>query len=107
MVFFQGGVVGNSWETIKVKGEDLLKQVKQIIHDGNVQRIVIKQGARTVAEFPVTVGVVGALAAPMLAAVGAVAALLAECTIEVERRTPPAPKAAPPRTQVKKRPKKA
>jgi hypothetical protein len=99
--------MGNSWETMKVKGEDLLKQVKQIIHDGNVQRIVIKQGARTVVEFPVTVGVVGALAAPMLAAVGAVAALLTECTIEVERGTPPAPKAATLRTELKKRTKKA
>jgi Domain of unknown function (DUF4342) len=80
--------VSKGWETFKVKGEDLLKRVKQIVHEGNVRRVVIKQDARTVVEFPVTVGVVGALAAPVLAALGAVAALLTECTIEVEREAP-------------------
>ena len=74
-----------TWESFKVTGDDLLRRVKEILHEGNVRRIVIKQGARTVVEFPVTVGVVGALAAPSLAAVGALAALLTECTIEVER----------------------
>jgi hypothetical protein len=90
--------VGQSWETFKVKGEDLLKRVKEIVHEGNVRRVVIKQGSRTVVEFPVTVGVVGALAAPVLAALGAVAALLTECTIEVERggkTTEPGPKRRP------------
>lgn len=90
--------MGQSWETFKVKGEDLLKRVKEIVHEGNVRRVVIKQGSRTVVEFPVTVGVVGALAAPVLAALGAVAALLTECTIEVERSgktAEPAPKARP------------
>jgi Domain of unknown function (DUF4342) len=77
--------MSQTWETFKVKGEDLLKRVKEIVHEGNVRRVVIKQGARTVVEFPVTVGVVGALAAPVLAALGAVAALVTECTIEVER----------------------
>jgi hypothetical protein len=83
--------VRKQWETFKVKGEDLLKSVKKIIHEGNVRRVVIRQGSRTVAEFPVTVGVVGAVAAPMLAAIGAVAALLTECTIEVEREAENAP----------------
>jgi Domain of unknown function (DUF4342) len=87
--------VSQTWQTFKVKGDDLLKSVKQILHEGNVRRVVIKQGSKTVVEFPMTVGVVGALAAPALAAVGAVAALLSECTIEVERVTEPAPKAAP------------
>ncbi len=97
-----------SWQTIKVKGEDLLKHVKRIVHEGNVRRIVVKQGARTVAEFPITVGVVGALAAPMLAALGAVAALLSECTIEVEREVPEAAKAgAPRRKPARKRATKA
>jgi len=80
--------MGHRWESFKVTGEDLLKRVKQLIHEGNVRRVVIKQGSRTVVEFPVTVGVVGALAAPELAALGALAALLTECTIEVERETP-------------------
>jgi hypothetical protein len=83
-------VMGESWESFRVSGDDLLRRVKELIHEGNVRRVVVKQGARTVVEFPVTVGVVGALAAPMLAALGAVAALLTECTIEVERDGGPA-----------------
>jgi hypothetical protein len=73
------------WESIKVEGGELLDRVKKIVHEGNVRRIIIKQGARTVAEFPLSIGVVGAVFAPVLAAVGALAALLTECTIEVER----------------------
>lgn len=91
--------MSQTWQTFKVKGDDLLKSVKQILHEGNVRRVVIKQGSKTVMEFPMTVGVVGALAAPALAAVGAVAALLSECTIEVEReveRDAAPPKAARP-----------
>ena len=95
-----------TWKRIKVKGEDLLKRVKQIIHEGNVRRIVIKQGARTVAEFPVTVGVVGAVAAPTLAALGALAAVLTECTVEVERATPVSSKRAPQGVRRPKRTKK-
>jgi hypothetical protein len=73
------------WETIKVEGGELLEKVKGLIHEGNVRRIVIRQNDRSVAEFPLTVGVVGALAAPILAAVGALAALLTNCSIEVQR----------------------
>jgi hypothetical protein len=58
-----------------------------LIHEGNVRRIVIRQGERSVAEFPLTVGVVGTVAAPILAAVGAIAALLTNCSIEVQRAT--------------------
>jgi hypothetical protein len=76
------------WESIKVEGGQLLDKVKQIIHEGNVRRIRIKQGDRVVAEFPLTVGVVGTVLAPTLAAVGALAALLTDCTIEVERDGP-------------------
>jgi hypothetical protein len=90
--------VGQTWETFKVTGDDLLRRVKEILHEGNVRRIVIKQGARTVVEFPVTIGVVGALAAPSLAAVGALAALLTECTIEVERQRDARPAPPPPPT---------
>jgi hypothetical protein len=85
--------VGQSWESFKVKGEELLREVKRVIHEGNVRRVVIKQGPRTVVEFPVTVGVVGALAAPVLAMLGAMAAFITECTIEVEREAPRAPRA--------------
>ena len=87
--------MNRTWETFKVKGDELLKRVKEIIREGNARRVVIKQGSRTVMEFPVTVGVVGALAAPVLAAVGALAAYLNDCTIVVERESEPAPKAAP------------
>jgi hypothetical protein len=88
------------WESFKVKGDELLSQVLRVVHEGNVRRVVIKQGQRTVAEFPLTVGVVGALAAPVVAALGALAALLSDCTLHVQRveeDPAPAPAAAGPR----------
>jgi len=72
-------------ERIKVEGGELLEEVKRLIHEGNVRRISIKQGERTIVEFPLTLGVVGAALAPPLAAVGAIAALVTDCSIEVER----------------------
>ncbi len=72
-------------ETIKVEGGQLLDQVKQLIHEGNVRRISIKQGERTVIEIPLTLGIAATLLVPPLAAVGALAALLTDCSIEVER----------------------
>jgi hypothetical protein len=77
------------WESIKSEGGELLARLKQLVHEGNVRRVVVKQGGRTVAEFPLTAGVVGTLVAPILAAIGALVALLNECTIEVERTGPP------------------
>ena len=76
-------------ESFKVAAEQLVDAVKKVIHEGNVRRIVIKQEGRTIAEFPMTVGVVGAVIAPVLAAVGALAAVLTECTVEVERSSKP------------------
>jgi hypothetical protein len=73
------------WETIKAEGQELLNKVEELIREGNVRRIVIKQHGRTIAEFPLMVGVVGAVIAPVLAAIGAVIALARDCTIEVER----------------------
>jgi uncharacterized protein DUF4342 len=75
-------------ESFKVAADQLVDAVKKLLHEGNVRRIVIKQDGRSVAEFPVTVGVVGAVVAPVLAAVGALAAVLTQCTIEVERGSP-------------------
>lgn len=72
-------------ETFKVTGENLLKKVRELIEEGNVRRISIKKGEKVVVEFPLTIGVVGAILAPVLAAVGAIAALIGECTISVER----------------------
>ncbi|MFA6949068.1 MAG: DUF4342 domain-containing protein [Lentimicrobiaceae bacterium] len=74
-------------EEFKVKGEELLGKIKELIHAGNVSRIIIKNEDGTVyMEIPVTIGVIGAIFAPVLAAVGALAALVANFTIEVIRR---------------------
>ena len=75
-------------ESFKVAADQLVEAVKTLLHEGNVRRIVIKQAGRTVAEFPLTVGVIGAVFAPIIAAVGALAAVLTECSLEVERAVP-------------------
>lgn len=73
-------------EEFKVNGEDLLKKVKALISEGNVRRITIRnKDGKNIVEFPLTVGVVGVILAPVLAAVGTIAALVAECTLVVER----------------------
>lgn len=73
-------------EEFKINGEELLGKVKQLIKEGNVRRIVIKnKEGKSLIELPLTIGVVGAVLAPVLAAVGAIAALVTECTILVER----------------------
>jgi hypothetical protein len=77
------------WESIKVEGGQLLDKVKQLVHEGNVRRVRVRQGERVIAEFPLTVGLVGTLLAPTLAAVGALAALVTDCSIDVEREIPP------------------
>jgi hypothetical protein len=77
-----------SWESFKVEGATIVDKIKELIREGNVRRIVIEHEGRTVAEFPVTFGVVGALIAPMLAAIGALIALLKDCTIHIERDVP-------------------
>ena len=76
-------------ERIKVDGGELLEVFRRLLHEGNIRRIAIKQGERTVVEFPLTLGLVGAALAPPLAAVGAMAALLSDCSIEVEREAEP------------------
>ena len=77
-------------QALKVQGNELVERFKELVHEGNVRRIIIKrEDGDTVAEFPLTVGVVGTLLAPALAAVGALGALLAHCTIEVERESIP------------------
>lgn len=76
-----------STEEFKVSGDDVMSFVKRIIKEGNARRIIIKNEAgNTLVEFPMTIGAVGALIAPLLAAVGAIAALVAKCTIVVEKR---------------------
>lgn len=72
-------------ESFKVDATQLIESFKRLVHEGNVRRIIIRQGDDIIVEFPLTVGVVGALLAPMLAAVGAIAAFLTDCSIDVER----------------------
>lgn len=77
-------------EEHEVPGAHLVAKAKEIIHEGNVRRIIVKNDqGQTVIELPLTAGVVGAVLAPALAALGAIAALAARYTLVVERRTPP------------------
>ena len=75
----------------KVEGttDQILTQIGKLIDEGNIRRVVVKQKGRVVAEFPLTVGVVGTVLAPLAAAIGALTAVLSDCTIEVEKTTPP------------------
>jgi hypothetical protein len=73
------------WDSFKAEGGNVISKIKELIHEGNVRRVVVQHQGRTVAEFPLTAGVVGAILAPVLAAIGALVALLQDCTIEVER----------------------
>jgi hypothetical protein len=75
-------------ESFAAHGENLLKKVKELIAEGNIRKITItdKHG-KEMMSFPLTIGVVGALLAPVLAAIGAMAAMIGECTITVERET--------------------
>ena len=73
-------------ESFNINGEDLLNKVKELIREGNIRKITIQdKSGKELMSFPLTVGVVGALLAPVLAAVGALAALIGECTITVEK----------------------
>src|SRR6266850_5073907 len=79
----------NFAEEIQVLGRDLVDRVKALIHEGNVNRIIIKDDkGQTFVEIPVTVAAVGAVAAPVLAAIGALSALVAKFKIVVERSEP-------------------
>jgi len=73
------------WETRKVQGGELVDKVRQLVHEGNVRRTVIKQGDRGIAEFLLTAGVVGVVFVPVLPAVGAIAALVTDCSIAIQR----------------------
>ena len=73
-------------EEFKVEGERILSKIKELIHEGNIRKVIIKdKDGKTMMEIPMTFGVVGALIAPQLAAIGAIAALLTEATIVVEK----------------------
>jgi hypothetical protein len=76
-------------QSLETTGGNIVDAVKQLVHEGNIRRISIKQEGRTIAEFPLTFGVLGAALAPALAAIGAITALVTDCTIEVEHAEPP------------------
>jgi hypothetical protein len=73
------------WQTIETTGDQVIASVKQLIEAGNIRRIRVRQKDRVIAEFPLTFGVIGTVIAPVLAAIGALTAVMTECTIEVER----------------------
>ncbi|MDJ0960723.1 MAG: DUF4342 domain-containing protein [Acidimicrobiia bacterium] len=79
-------------EEFQLKGEEVVAKVKELVHEGNVRRIIVDDSdGETLLEIPLTVGVVGALLLPPLAALGAVAAVLTDCTIRVIRQEPEEP----------------
>ncbi|HET6956546.1 MAG TPA: DUF4342 domain-containing protein [Vicinamibacterales bacterium] len=73
------------WESFKAEGNQLADKLKAMIHEGNVRRVVVQQRGRTLAEFPLTAGFIGVLVAPVLAAIGVLAAMIEDCTIKVEQ----------------------
>lgn len=72
-------------EEIFIRGNELVEKVKELVRKGNITKIKVKQDDRILIEIPITAGVVGALVAPQLAIIGAVAALVSKCTVEIER----------------------
>jgi hypothetical protein len=77
----------NNQQEFKVKGEDLMKKIKELVHQGNIRRIILKnEEGKTLVEFPLTMGVVGAALLPVWAALGTIAALVANLTIVVEKK---------------------
>ncbi len=76
---------GSRIEVYQIQANQLVERVKELVAEGNASRIIIKHDGRTIVEIPVTVGVVGALLAPELAVLGAIAAAVSRCTIEIVR----------------------
>ena len=78
-------------EEFTVNGDELVAKVKELIHEGNIRRIIIKnEEGRTLLEVPLTIGLIGAALLPVLAAIGAAAAIATRCTLVVERDVEPA-----------------
>ena len=74
-------------ESFKVSGDEILAKIKEIIKEGNARKVIIRnEKEETIMEFPLTIGAVGVVLAPMFAAIGAIAALATDCTIVVEKR---------------------
>ena len=79
---------GQTREEHKVSGDKVLGKIRELVHQGNVRRLIIKNDeGKSLIEVPLSIGVVGAVLAPVWAAIGAIAALVSDCSIEVERET--------------------
>jgi len=77
--------MSTQWESVKAEGDQLVAKVKRLIHEGNVRCVSVQHDGRVIAKFPLTAGVVGAVIAPVVAAIGALVAVLEDCTITIER----------------------
>jgi DNA-binding HxlR family transcriptional regulator len=73
------------WQKLEGTTETVLAQLRRLVEEGNIRRVVVKQQGKTIAEFPLTAGVIGAVIAPVAAAIGALSALITDCSIEVEK----------------------
>ena len=73
------------WQKLEGTTEQVFSQLRKLVEEGNIRRVVVKQKGKTIAEFPLTAGVIGVVIAPVAAAIGALSALIADCTIEVEK----------------------
>jgi hypothetical protein len=73
------------WQKLEGTTDTVLAQLRKLVDEGNIRRVVVKQHGKTIAEFPLTAGVIGAVIAPVAAAIGALSALIADCSIEVEK----------------------
>jgi hypothetical protein len=87
--FHSSGSGGDTFEKLEVMGHELAGKVEQLLHEATVQHLVIKHDGTTVLEIPVGIGAVGAIIAPVLAAVAAVGAVVSHCTIEIVRHEAP------------------
>ena len=77
------------WESFKAEGANIAEKLNEVIREGNARRVIVEYQGKTIAEFPLTVGVIGAVIAPIAAAIGGIVALLKDCTIRVERQSEP------------------
>jgi hypothetical protein len=84
------------WESFKAESATIADKLREVIREGNVRRVVVEYQGKPVAEFPLTAGIVGIVLAPVAAAIGALIALLKDCTIRVERTEEHSEKASPP-----------
>lgn len=81
----------STWDSFKAEGANAVEKLRELLAEGNVRRVVVEHEGRTIAEFPLAIGVVGVVLAPMFAGVAALVALVKDCTVKVERESPAPP----------------